>query len=168
MEHTTSIGWAARSRARSEDACDRISQWILFLMPIVFVAFCALLISLWYVDILTGWLIAAFALLIEAMLIGIGFFVFVMMRISRRRRRERDARTALCYANQPDDTDLPFPVGFDGVKTVHCMFRSGQVGAFRVSCYNTNCPFMHGAEETERLPRQAEQAHACEVPSYEK
>lgn len=73
MEHTTSIGWAARSHARSEHACDRISQWILVLMPIVFVAFCVLLISLWYIDILTGWLIAAFALLIEAMLIGIGF-----------------------------------------------------------------------------------------------
>ncbi|AIO67345.1 hypothetical protein [Burkholderia oklahomensis] len=137
-------------------------------MPIVFVAFCVLLISLWYIDILTGWLIAAFVLLIEAMLIGIGFFVFVMMRISRRRRRERDAKTALCRANLPDDADVPLPVGFDGVKTVHCMFGSGQVGAFRVSCYNTNCPFMRGAEEAERSLRQAERAYACEVPSYEK
>lgn len=158
MEHTTSIGWAARSHARSEHACDRISQWILVLMPIVFVAFCVLLISLWYIDILTGWLIAAFALLIEAMLIGIGFFVFVMVRISHRRRREREAKTALCRANQPDDADVPFPVGFDGVKTVHCMFGSGQVGGFRVSCYNTNCPLMRGATETERLPGQAERA----------
>lgn len=95
-------------------------------MPIVFVAFCVLLISLWYIDILTGWLIAAFALLIEAMLIGIGFFVFVMVRISHRRRREREAKTALCRANQPDDADVPFPVGFDGVKTVHCMFDRGR------------------------------------------
>lgn len=150
LDQATSIEWKTRSHARFEDTWDRISQWLLFLMPVVFVAFCALLLSLWYIDILNGWLIVAFALLIEAMLIGIGFFVFMMAGRSRWRLYGREAKTALCCTGQPADADLPLPVGFDGVKTVHCMFKSGQVGAFRVSCYNTNCPLMREAEEAEQ------------------
>nr|WP_226377261.1 MULTISPECIES: hypothetical protein [unclassified Burkholderia] len=168
MEQTTSIEWTTRSHARSEDSWDQISQWILFLVPVVFVAFCVLLLSLWYVDILTGWLIVAFALLIEAMLIGIGFFVFVTVRISRWQRHEHDAKTAPCCADQQADEDSPIPVGFDGVKTVHCMFKSGRVGAFRVSCYNTNCPLMREADEAERLPRRTERAYSHEALLYEK
>nr|WP_232291115.1 hypothetical protein [Burkholderia ubonensis] len=163
MEQPTSIRSTTRSHARFEDSWDRISQWTFLLVPLVFIGFCVILISLWYVDILTGWLIVAFVLLIEAMLLGIGFFVFMMVRMSRRRGRRHDARTASCHSNQPDDADLPLPVGFDGVKTVECVFKSRQMGTFRVSCYNTNCPFMHGADEAERSSRQAGQAYSSEA-----
>ena len=163
MEQPTSIRRMTRSHARFEDSWDRISQWILLLMPIIFIGFCVILVSLWYVDILTGWLIVAFVLLIETMLIGIGFFVFLMVRMSRRRSRGHDAKAASCNTDQPDDADFPLPVGFDGVKTVECVFKSRKIGAFRVSCYNTNCPFMHEADVTERLPRQAERACSSEA-----
>lgn len=129
------------AQGKIADARDKVSKWVFILVPVVFVMFCLLVLSLWHINVLNGWLVMAFVVLIAAMLLSICFFMYVMAGTSLFRTRSHDAGGGVCSLDQSADTDTaPSPVGFDGVEAIYCRFKSGQTGVFRVRCYNTRCP----------------------------
>lgn len=129
------------SLKRSSDARSRLSKLAFLLIPGLFVAFCALLVSLWYVGTLSGWLIVSFAALIQVMLAAT---YFLALTVVGGRSRSREEMIGHCGVRQPEWLPMKWessqPVGFDRVETVDCVFRPGQSGGFKVRCYNTNCP----------------------------
>lgn len=141
MERATSVRRGHAAQGKTTAARDKASKWVSILVSVVFVTFCLLLLALWHINVLNGWLVVAFVVLIGAMLLCIGFFMYVMAGTSVFRTRSHDAGCGVCSPDQYADTDTaPLPVGFDGVQAVYCRFKSRQTGVFRVRCYNTNCP----------------------------
>ncbi|MBR8357218.1 hypothetical protein KDW10_07600 [Burkholderia vietnamiensis] len=139
LDQTTSTRFPSSTRWHADDAWDKTSRWVLFVVPAVFVILCVLLVSLWCVDLLDGWLIVTFVLLLEAMLLGVCVFMFALTTVSHLRLRR--AKDSICCSGRPIEADASAsPDEIEGMQAVRCMPKSGPADVFQVRCYNTHCP----------------------------
>jgi hypothetical protein len=113
--------------------CEWLASFALFLLPVFFLLFCAVLLSVWYFGMIEWWLTTASTCLIVSM--GLTASVFAVASAS-----SPPAEESLRPSEPHPFRDLTAaPMNFVRMNAVPCRYLENEAEGFRVYCFNVDC-----------------------------